>query len=368
MARGRGGGGGRGGGSFGGGRGGGSRGGSFGGSRGGFGGISRGSGTTRSGGSFGSGRKRGGQSSGGLGGLGGSFGGGGHRPRPRYNRPRPSYGGGMWGRPFWGRPRYRRGGGCGGAGCGFILMGVFLLMVVMIIISSIGNFNPTTPGSVTPSTIEREALPAGSVNETDYYTDQAGWIENPTQLTHGLRHFYNETGVQPHVYITDNIDGSIDPTEDEFIAFGESLYEELFTDEAHVLLVFFEPSLGDFIYYIVPGYQAGQVIDMEATDILSDYIDRYYYSDLENEELFSKAFQDSADRMMEVTKSPWITVWIVIAVVVLIFILFSWWKSKQAQKNLEAQQTKDILSQPIEKFGASPEEELTKKYQDDPVK
>src|SRR5699024_12462201 len=51
--------------------------------------------------------------------------------------------------------------------------------------------------------------------------------------------------------------------------------------EAHVLLVFFEPSPSDYIYYIVPGYQAGQVIDSEATDILADYIDRYYYSDID---------------------------------------------------------------------------------------
>ena len=366
MARGRGGGGGRGGGSFGGGRGGGSRGGSFGGSRGGFGGISRGSGTTRSGGSFGSGRKRGGQSSGGLG---GSFGGGGHRPRPRYNRPRGYSGGGMWGRPYWGRPRYRRGGGCGGAGCGFILMGVFLLMVVMIVMSSIGNFNPTMPGSVTPSTIEREPLQSGLVNETDYYTDEARWIENHTTMVHGLRHFYNETGVQPHVYITDNINGETNPSFDEFNEYAESIYDELFTDEAHLLLVFFEPSPSDYIFDFIPGRQIGTVIDSEAENIIADYIERYYYDmNLTTEEFFSKAFQESADRIMEVTKSPWITVWIVIAVVVLIFILFSWWKSKQAQKNLEAEQTKDILSQPIQKFGASPEDELTKKYQNDPEK
>jgi len=367
MARGRGGGGGRGGGSFGGGRGGGSRGGSFGGRSGGSFGGSRSSGRARTGGSFSSGKSRGSGSSGGFGGLGG----GGHRPRPRYNRPRGGfYGGGMWRRPYWGRPRYGGGGGgCGGAGCGFILMAVFLLMVVMIVISSIGNFNPTMPGSVTPSTIEREPLPSGLVNETDYYTAQTGWFENHTTLLHGLRHFYNETGVQPHIYITDNLDGETDPSFDEFYEYADNLYDELFTDEAHLLLVFFEPSAGNYIFELVRGKQIGTVVDNEAMDIIYDYVERYYHDhSLTYDQLFSKAFEDSADRMMEVTKSPWITVWIVIAVVVLIFILFSWWKSKQAQKNLEAQQTKDILSQPIEKFGASPEEELTKKYQDDPVK
>ena len=367
MGRGGRGGGGRG--SFGGG----GRGGGFSGGRGGsFGGGGRGSGRARTGGSFGSGRNRGGRGSGGLGGL---FGGNQSRQRPVI-RPRPMYGGGMWRRPFWGGPRYRRGGGCGcsGIGCGSILMGVILLMVLMSILSATGIFSPETPNSVTPSTIEREPLDSGLVNETDYYTDQAGWIENHTTMVHGLRHFYNETGVQPHVYITDNIDGSVHPTIEEFDAYGEDLYEELFTDEAHLLLVFFEPDPdaspdiepGSYIYDFFRGHQVRSVVDNEGMDILADYIDRYYYDwDLTEEEFFSKSFEEAADRMMEVTRSPWITVWIVIAVVALVFLLFSWWKHRKDQKNREAEQTKEILSQPIETFGAGKEDELTKKYQDD---
>ena len=366
MARGRGGGGGRGGGSFGGGSRGGSfgggRGGAFGGSRGGMGGSSGGFG------SFGSGRNRGGGSSSGRSGGIGGFGGG-YRPRPRYYPPRPYYGG-MWGRPFWGRPRYGSGGGggCGGAGCGFILMGIFVLMLALIVLSSVGIFNPPTPGSVTPSTVEREPLPAGSVNETDYFTLDADWYINDSTLTKGLKHFYNKTGVQPYVYITDNIDGSINPSEEEFVSFANQLYDQLFTDEAHALLIIFEPSLEYYTTYLVTGTQAKQVIDSEASRILLDYVDRYYYSNMNDDQIVSKAFSDAADRIMEVTESPWIKVWIVIAVVVLVFLLFTWWKSKQAQKNLEAQQTKEILSQPIQKFGSSPEEELMKKYQDDPEK
>lgn len=353
MARGRGGGGGRGGGSFGGG----SRGGGFGGSRGGsFGGSRGGTGRTSRGGSgsFGSGRNRGGASSGGLG--------GGYRPRPR-----PHYGGGMWGRPFWGRPRYRGGGGCG---CSSLFTGIILLMIIFTIVSSIGifDFGPSGSGSVPPSTIEREPLPAGSVNETDYYDYDADWYITESTLIRGMKHFYKKTGVQPYVYITDHIDGLTDPTDDEIVAFANELYDELFTDEAHALLLFFEPDSYNYTTYLVTGVQAKQVIDQEASEILLDYVDRNYHSNMNDDEFLSKAFRDAADRIMEVTKSPWITVWIVIAVVVLIFILFSWWKGKQAQKNLEAEQTKDILSQPIQKFGASPEEELTKKYQDDPEK
>lgn len=348
MARGRGGGrggsfgGSRGGGSFGGSRG--SRGGSFGGNRGGG-----------RGGGLGSGGNRGGR-----GGFGGGFNRG-YRPRPRVvYRPRPYYR-----RPFWGRPRFG-GGGCGGAGCGFILMPILLLMIIMIILSSIGDSGSST-GGVTSSTIEREPLPAGSVDETDYYTDTTGeWIYNESTMLSGLRHFYNETGVQPHVYITEEINGSRDPSNDEIQAFADDLYDELFTDEAHLLLIFFEPYLSQYTTYLRPGIQARQVIDNEATDIIRDYLDRYYYYDnLSDEAYFSRSFNESADRIMEVTRSPWIMIWIILGIIVLVVILYTWWKSHKEQKNLEAEQTKEILSQPIERFGRDKAEELSKKYDKD---
>ena len=59
--------------------------------------------------------------------------------------------------------------------------------------------------NVPASTVERTALPAGSVNETGYFTDEDGdWIHDPAKLERGLRHFYEETGVQPYVYILPN--------------------------------------------------------------------------------------------------------------------------------------------------------------------
>src|SRR5699024_9360212 len=148
-------------------------------------------------------------------------------------------------------------------------------------------------------------------------------------------------------FITDNIEGSVDPTDEEIADYANDLYDELFTDEAHLLLLYFEPYPNWYSTYYVVGAHARQVIDNEAGDILIDYIDRYNYDrSLTDEEFFIKSFNDAADRMMEVTRSPWITVWIIIGVIVLIFLLYTWWKNKQAQKNLEAEQTKDILSKP----------------------
>lgn len=325
--------------------GGGKRGGSFGGGRGGAG--------RKSSGSFNSGKNRGSFSSG----LGNKI--------PSTTNQRPTY------RPVPRRQHYSGGyrhrrhhTNYNGIGC-MRFIGCFMLIVVIVFIGLAIYF--TGMGStnhVIPSTIEREPLPAGSVNETDYYTDELDWIGNQTTMNKGLRHFYNETGVQPYVYITDNIAGELEPAMSDVKVFANDLYDELFTDEAHLLLLFFENEEGYMTYYVT-GSQARSVIDVEAGDILLDYIDRYYYQEgLTDAEYFSLSFQDAADRMMEVTRSPWIDVVMGIVVVLLILILFIWWKRKQQQNNLEAKQTEDILNKPLDTFGDTKAEEIAQKYEE----
>ncbi len=329
MARGgggRGGGGGFGGGGFGGGGFGGGRGGgrSFGGSRGG-------------------GRRLGGGSSRGRGGPG--------RNTPGGNRP-GNYGGygrpgGFWGpRPFFGgwggygygrRRPYRRRGGCGGGGCGGCLPGILLLVVILFIFnfawSAVPGSNNTTAVEtvqINSSTREREPLDAGLVNETPYYQDELEWIQDSAELEDGLRYFYEKTNIQPFVYITDNIDGDPNPSPDEIDAFANNLYDELFTDEAHLLLVHFENwemYTYQYSYHTVIGSQAKTVMDSEAENILYDYLDHHYPRDISEEAFFSEAFRDTADRIMDVTRSPWIPVLIVIGAAVIIYLLFNWWRS-----------------------------------------
>jgi hypothetical protein len=354
--------------------GGGSRGGggSFGGSRGGGGRSSGGRGGSFGGGSFGGSKSgRGGGSKGSS----GSFGGGG------FNIPRSSGSSGPIFRsgpiirgPSSGGPNYSGGSprgapGCG-LGCGAIALVVIILAIVFGLIFSF-NTGSSLSGSggnneITLSTVEREPLPDGSVTETDYYTDTIGWIGNRSELTSGMKHFYEETGVQPYLYLTDDINGSTNPSMEELANFSDDLYDELFADEAHLLLVFFEYEPSMYMDYYVVGTQAATVIDTEAGDVLLDYVDSYYYDDsLSDEEFFSNAFQDSADRIMKVTRSPWIAVLIVFGVIILLTLLFLWWRHAKKQKNLEAQQTEDILKTPLDTFGNTETEELTKKYDAD---
>ncbi|MDW7677051.1 MAG: TPM domain-containing protein [Bacillota bacterium] len=246
---------------------------------------------------------------------------------------------------------------------------IVIAIIAVIIMSGMfsmfsGPVNSGSSSQITTSTIRREALPPGSVNETSYFTDELGWISNPTQLTAGLRNFYQQTGVQPHLYITDTVYGSHSPSTAELDDFANELYDALFTDEAHLLLVFFEYNESYMTRYVA-GTQAKTVIDSEAADILLDYIDRYYYDEsLTDEVYFSTAFNDAADRIMNVERSPWIAVFVVIGLAALALILFVWWRNVKKQKNLEAQQREEMLKTPLEKYGDLEMEKLEKRYED----
>lgn len=347
-----------------------------GGGRGGGGGGSRGGG-------FGGGRSSGGRSSssGRGGGSWGSSSGSSWGSWGSSNRGSSSWGSNS-GRPIifnnWGSNRNRRyygsGGGGGnynnsGCGCSSVIVTIVIILIALFFIFQLGSSNSGGGGSnnITASTVEREPLPSGSVNETSYYTDEVNWIGNRTTMESGLKYFYQETGVQPHVFITDEINGSSNASFTEIEDFAHDLYDELFTDEAHLLLLFYEPYPSDYTSYYVIGTQAKQVIDTEAADILLDYIDRYYYDlDLTEAEFFSKSFRDAADRIMEVTRSPWIPILMVFGIGGVVGILFLWWRKRKEQEAIEAKRTEEILSKPIESFGKdSQADELAKKYSDD---
>lgn len=342
------------------GRGGGGGGFSGGGGRG-FGGHSGGFGG-RSGGGFGGFGGFGGL--GGLGRSGGSFGGLPRTPRsPRIG----SFGGPSF--LFWNSGGYgprpprppRR---TGGFGCSTVLvLGLIVLIAVILLASMLPFMGEGSSYSVTKSTVAREALPPGSVKETAYYSDTLNWINNPARLQEGMKNFYQKTGVQPYLYLAESLDGNYSPTDNEARASMEALYDTLFDDEAHLLLVFTEHN-ERYHSWVLTGTQADSVIDTEAREILLDYIDRYYYSDLNEDEMFSQAFDDAATRIMTVTRSPWIPVLIVVGVLAVLVLLFIWWKKAKEQKNKEAEQVEDILNTPLETFGDTQAEDLSKKYED----
>ena len=160
----------------------------------------------------------------------------------------------------------------GGAGTIFAIIAVVAFLVFALALFS--GFGSCSSSDISSSTVERQALPAGSVTETAYYTDEDGsWISDARTLEEGMRQFYMDTGVQPYLYILPN--GTTTSTS-ELSSLAEQLYDELFQDEAHFLLVFCDSGYGGYNCGYTVGSQAKTIMDSEALDIFADYLDRYY--------------------------------------------------------------------------------------------
>lgn len=349
----------------------------------------------------GGGRSFGGRSGGSIGGrAGGSFGGrsggssggfGSSRPSGNY---RPVIGGGL--RGFGGLPTFGQmpinipsikrqttggnnnggnnsgnNGGNNGTGCSLSITAVIIILLIFLVIFSACSVNFVTGMAdnqeITKSTIKREPL-EGGVIETAYYTDNFSWIIDESDVLPGLKKFYEKTGVQPHVYITDNINNIANPSDAQINEFAVNLYDQLFKDEAHFLLVFYLDLQNEsYTTWYVCGSQAKAVIDDEAADIILDYLDKYYYYEsLSEEEYLSKSFGDAADRIMDVTVSPWVYVWITLGIVVVALLAFSWWNKAKEQKNKEDEAVRKILETPLETFGETKTDTsaLEEKYKD----
>lgn len=335
---------------------------------GGFGGGGGFSGGFGGGGSFGGGRSFGGRSGnysgGGFGGGGGNgfFGGFLLGSLMSGNR-----GGGSM-PPSGPAPDFEPGNGGGGngsnggrtPGCGIIvIMAIVILVFLALVFACTGGFGSS---SVSKSTIEREPLSASATTETAYYTDaDGGWIHNASQLESGMRHFYEETGVQPYLYILPN--GS-SRSSSELTSYAKSLYQELFDDAGHFILVFCDDGNGRVTYGYYMGTQARSVLDDEAIKILTEYLEiNYYDTSLSEEELFSDAFADTADRIMKVTPSPVVPIAVCIIVLVIVGAVVFIVSARMRAKKEEADRMEEILNTPLEKFGDQDVEDLAEKYE-----
>lgn len=302
-------------------------------------GSGRGLGSTGGGrGGFGAGGFGGGAGGrGGFGPVGGGFGGG--FGGPRMGRG-PGFGwGGGW--------RRRRG--------GFFMGGSSLLIILLLVGVGAAFSGGNQRQGVTPSTINRTALPQGSATDRGpMFTDHLGWISNQALLTTGMRNFFRRTGVRPHLYLIGEIYGTITPTDGQLESFANAMYSELFGDEAHLLLLFFENARRQYGMHVAVGNQAQSVIDEEARNILMDFVQRNYYSNLRTEDAFSRAFDEASRRIMTRTRPAWLLPAIFAGAIAILLLLFMWWKKAKEQKNLEAEQTERILGQSLETFESSP--------------
>jgi len=275
-----------------------------------------------------------------------------------------------WGGGF-GRRRHVGGRGGGGCGCFTMILAVFVLIIAFSVMMQFTG-GLTTSVDVPRSTITRTALPRNAASTpAPRFVDHLGWINNSSRLTRGMDDFHRETGVMPFVYITDNLDGNRRPNMTDMENYAQRLFtrglSEWNLNEANLVILVFEYD-GGYGHRIVVGNQADTVMDSEAIDILSACIRYYWYADMDACEMFNRAFNRASDRIMSVHRSPWIPVMVVVGVLLILFLLYTWWKAKQDRKREEAAETERILNQDLTEFGSSKTDEasnLAQLYEDD---
>ena len=383
-----------------------SGGGGGGGSHSGGGGFS-GGGRTSGGFSGGGGGRSGGRS----GGPSGGFGGGGFGGGPRGGGPSGGFGGGPRGGGFGGGPRDHgprgpRGGfgfgfgpsihvgpsvnvgGGGNGGCGGCLGTVIGFILVLMLLSVLygamdscsgrndyGSYGSSAYSATATSDTVRTKLDSGDVSKTAYYTDEDGdWIHSASKLEKGLSHFFDKTGVQPYVYILKN--GS-ETSVDALNKKSSDLYDQLFSDEGHFLLVFCDAGDGTFNCGYTIGTKARTVMDDEALGVLEEELNNAYNNASTDEEVFSDAFYNTADTIMKAADSEAksaatgkvaLVVVGVAAVGGIAYVVVRNKKKADAERKERADQ---ILNTPLEKFGDADNptsdknvEDLASKYED----
>lgn len=230
------------------------------------------------------------------------------------------------------------------------------LSIVLAIIVIVAGLIAARP-NIQQSTVERSKLDSSLCTRVDtWYQDDINWIHNEKTLLKGLKTFYDKTGVQPYLWITDNINGKAKPNTSDFETALKSKYSELFKDEGHVIVCFMESSPSVYATYYWAGSAAKGVIDDEAGEILLDVIDSKYTSDLSDEEMFSKSFSDAATRMMKVGRTT--KQLIIIAVIVLLCLgfvvsVYLWVKTRAKARAEEAEERERILNTDINEMSDS---------------
>lgn len=279
---------------------------------------------------------------------------------------RSSYGGGgFYGGGFYPRPP-RRSTVIVSHGGSFNAV-ISLIIFVVILIAAFGGFpssNSSSTKSVPKSTQNRERLESGVGYDNNCIVDNIGWFDNVTKTEKSIKKFYDKTGVQPYI-VLNAYDSTLltDTAKEEY---AKKWYDEHIKNESTFLYMYFaEPDTDNDVGYMayVNGKQVPSVMDSEAIEIFWAYVDKYWYSDMSTDDMFTTIFTKTADRIM--TKSTTaadvgnnaikvIGVIIVFAGIIVVMVL------RRKHKAEEAKETEKILNTPLN--GDSEADDLLKKY------
>lgn len=245
---------------------------------------------------------------------------------------------------------------------------ISLIIFVVVLIAAFGGFpssNSSSTKSVPKSTQNRERLESGVVGyDNNCIIDNIGWFDNVTKTEKSIKQFYDKTGVQPYI-VLNAYDSTLltDTAKEEY---AKKWYDEHIKNESTFLYMYFaEPDTDNDVGYMayVNGKQVSSVMDSEAIEIFWAYVDKYWYSDMSTDDMFTTIFTKTADRIM--TKSTTaadvgnnavkvIGVIVVFAGIIAVMVI------RRKHKAEEAKETEKILNTPLNEDSEA--DDLLKKY------
>ena len=218
---------------------------------------------------------------------------------------------------------------------------IVIVILILVLLENLGvnmDFNkvPSTIEQeevieITESTVKRDPLDVGLVIETEYFTDEIGWIKDASAVQEGMEYFYSLTGVQPHLYIIDSLNGDDQPILNNMLIYSENLYDTLFEDEAHLLVLAVVNERGVKVSSFA-GNDAAVIMDEEAANIIRDYVKLYYSDEVYTPEKFSAVFSDAADTMMAFDPPITRYVWIGVGVILVLYTILGVIRGRQRRK------------------------------------
>ena len=224
---------------------------------------------------------------------------------------------------------------------------IFISCLVFII-----AFLATRPLSSMPkSTLQRSKIEGVKAFNSQCITDELSWFNSTSIAGADLKKFYQDTGIQPYIYLK-AYDANL-VTDKQKEDWANAYFDKNEYADNVLLFVYFaeEDTDNDVGYmYITYGIEAATILDNEAVDILWTYFDKYWYSDISTDELFTQVFNSTSRTSMSVSKTDKDIIFIIgsivlttIAVSSIVLIV-----NTIAKKKKEAdERAKEILNAPI---------------------
>lgn len=141
--------------------------------------------------------------------------------------------------------------------------------------------------------------PSKDERVSKYYIDEIGIItpEGIDRLETGMRTFYKETDIQPYLYIVDNIDNFSSPDSEAIEKWLDIKYNDMFMDETHMLVLAIKNDEVDN-HWIKSGSEIENLANPSTEETLINYIDEYFENGYKAETVYSKAFIDTATKII----------------------------------------------------------------------